>query len=237
MESLTFKLTDFEGPLDLLLHLIAKNKLNIYDIEITLLIEQYLAFVQKAQEMNLEILSEFLEMAARLVYIKTVMLLPRHEEVEALKQELTGELLEYQACKRAAKNLSALYLGDQLFVRVPQSLPMDMTYHLTHSPQILLQALASLAGKRNRRLPPPVDAFSAQIKTEYVPVESKISEVLKLAYREESFSFAELFHRDEGRSSMVATFLAVLELLKSKRLWLYERSGEYILTKNAEGLS
>ena len=108
MEQLTFKLDQFEGPLDLLLFLISKHKLNIYDIEIAKLLEQYMAYIDEAQFQNMEVASEFLEMASRLVYLKTVSLLPRHEEEEdKLKQELTGQLLEYQACKQVAALLAA----------------------------------------------------------------------------------------------------------------------------------
>ena len=93
MEQLSFKLEVFEGPLDLLLHLIAKHKLDIQDIEISSLLEQYLEYIAQMKLADLEVASEFLEMAARLVYIKTVSLLPKHEEAEELKRELTGELL------------------------------------------------------------------------------------------------------------------------------------------------
>ena len=97
MDKISYKLPVFEGPMDLLLHLINKHKLNIYDIPILELVEQYVAAVRQMQEdENLEVTSEFLEMAVRLVYLKTVSLLPVHEEADQLKKELTGELLEYR---------------------------------------------------------------------------------------------------------------------------------------------
>ena len=99
MEQLEFKLEVFEGPLDVLLHLIAKHKLNIYDIPITALLEQYLDYIEQMKMADLEVTSDFLAMAAHLVYIKTVSLLPKHEEAETLKQELQGQLLEYQLCR------------------------------------------------------------------------------------------------------------------------------------------
>ena len=102
METLSYKLEVFEGPLDLLLTLIAKNKLNIYDIPITLLLEQYMEQIERMQSENLDIASEFLEMAARLVHIKSVSLLPKREEEEALRRELTGQLLEDQQCWQTA---------------------------------------------------------------------------------------------------------------------------------------
>ena len=103
--TLSYKLESFEGPLDLLLQLIARNKLNIYDIQLTVLFEQYMQQIELMKEQNLEIASEFLEMAARLIYMKTVSLMPRHDEIEQLKQELTGELLEYQVCQEMAGKL------------------------------------------------------------------------------------------------------------------------------------
>ena len=96
METLSYKLEVFEGPLDLLLTLIAKNKLNIYDIPIALLLEQYMEQIERMQAENLDVASEFLEMAARLVHIKSVSLLPKREEEEVLRRELTGQLLEYK---------------------------------------------------------------------------------------------------------------------------------------------
>ena len=103
MEALAFHLENFEGPLELLLHLISRHKMKVTDIEIGALLTQYLDYVGKMQEANLEISSAFLEMAARLVYIKTVSLLPRHEEAAELKKELEGQLIEYQRAKEAAK--------------------------------------------------------------------------------------------------------------------------------------
>ena len=105
MEQPSYKLEIFEGPMDLLLHLISKHKLNINDIPIIELVNQYLDYVRKMQEEDFDIAGEFLEMAARLIYIKTVSLLPRHEEAETLKKELTGELIEYRDCKLMAKEL------------------------------------------------------------------------------------------------------------------------------------
>ena len=95
MSTLNYKIEVFEGPMDLLLHLISKHKLNIYDIPIVELVEQYLAYVNEMKNHDLEVASEFLEMASRLIYMKTVSLLPKHEEIEELKKELTGELLAF----------------------------------------------------------------------------------------------------------------------------------------------
>ena len=99
MEKLSYKLPAFEGPLDLLLYLVSKNKLNIFDIQISELVDQYTEHIDVMKEQNMDITSEFLEMAARLIYIKTVYLLPKHEEADELKKELSGQLIEYQQQK------------------------------------------------------------------------------------------------------------------------------------------
>ena len=118
MEILTYKLDVFEGPLDVLLNLITKHKLNIYDIEISKLLEQYMAFIDEAHRQDLELAGEFLEMAARLIYIKTAALLPKPEEAEQLKKELEGALIELSLCKIAAKELSERSVGSEIFVRI-----------------------------------------------------------------------------------------------------------------------
>ena len=107
MDQISYKLDVFEGPMDLLLSLIAKHKLNIYDIPIVELVDQYLDYVRRMQDEDMYVASEFLEMAARLVYLKTVSLLPVHEEADELKRELTGELIEYRDCKLMAEKLSS----------------------------------------------------------------------------------------------------------------------------------
>ena len=116
---MTFSLADFEGPLDLLLALISKNKMNIYDIRIMELIDQYLAVVQEGRDGGMEAASEFIEMAARLIYMKSVFLLPRTEEQERLKEELTGQLVEYSACKAVAARLGERARQVFLAVRAP----------------------------------------------------------------------------------------------------------------------
>ena len=125
---LSYKLESFEGPLDLLLQLIARNKLNIYDIKITVLVDQYIEQINAFKEQNLEIASEFLEMAARLIYMKTVSLLPKHDEIEKLKDELTGELLEYKVCKEMAEKLGNMMGGFDRFVRPPEEPELDQTF-------------------------------------------------------------------------------------------------------------
>ena len=121
MEQINYKLEVFEGPMDLLLSLISKHKLDIYDIPIMELVEQYTDYVRRMQEADMDVASEFLEMAARLVYIKTVSLLPKSEEAEELKRELTGELLEYRDCQIMAGKLKDTAGGFELYTKATRT--------------------------------------------------------------------------------------------------------------------
>jgi segregation and condensation protein A len=153
MSSAQFKLDMFEGPLDLLLHLISKHKLNIHDIEISLLLEQYLEYMHQLDHEDLEDAADFLEMAARLIYIKTVSLLPQDEEAVELKKELEGRLIEYSQCKLLANELGKVYAGGNIFVRKPAAIPVDKTYAREHDPQVLLEAYLGLSEKARNEKP------------------------------------------------------------------------------------
>lgn len=217
-ETLSYKLDVFEGPLDLLLNLIAKNKLNIYDIPIAELLEQYMAQIHEMQAADMDVASEFLEMAARLVHIKSVSLLPKKEEEAALKQELTGQLLEYQQCKEAAMHLRERFSLDGI-VRAQADIPADLTYKRHHKPQELLSAYLSMLGKKKPPEPQkPEDTISKLITRRVVSVASQIVFVLRSLWKKRHVSLKELFRGKNDPSERVAAFLAVLELVKDKRL-------------------
>lgn len=217
-ETLSYKFDVFEGPLDLLLNLIAKNKLNIYDIPIAELLEQYMAQIHEMQAADMDVASEFLEMAARLVHIKSVSLLPKKEEEAALKQELTGQLLEYQQCKEAAMRLRERFSLDGI-VRAQADIPADLTYKRHHKPQELLSAYLSMLGKKKPPEPQkPEDTISKLITRRVVSVASQIVFVLRSLWKRRHVSLKELFRGKNDPSERVAAFLAVLELVKDKRL-------------------
>lgn len=217
-ETLSYKLDVFEGPLDLLLNLIAKNKLNIYDIPIAELLEQYMAQIHEMQAADMDVASEFLEMAARLVHIKSVSLLPKKEEEAALKKELTGQLLEYQQCKEAAMRLRERFSLDGI-VRAQADIPADLTYKRHHKPQELLSAYLSMLGKKKPPEPQkPEDTISKLITRRVVSVASQIVFVLRSLWKKRHVSLKELFRGKNDPSERVAAFLAVLELVKDKRL-------------------
>jgi len=219
MTQLSFRLSDFEGPLDLLLHLISKHKLDILDIEISELLRQYMSFIENREDKDLEVASEFLEMAARLVHIKTVMLLPKHEdEAEDLKSRLTGELMEYQLCKLAAGRLGEMAEKHRLYVRKPMAIEVDNTYRMTHPASVLLEAAAASTGKATRRRAVEPEVFSGIVKRRVVSVSSRIIHLLRRFYNQNESEFSALFEDQRDRSELVATFLALLELIKGGRV-------------------
>lgn len=231
MEQISFKLEVFEGPLDLLLHLISKHKLNINDIPIVTLLDQYLEYIDRMSEQDMEIAGEFLEMAARLVYIKTVSLLPKHEEAEQLKKELQGRLIEYSLCKKAAELMRERYIGNVNAVRKPMAIEFDNTYSVIHDPQVLIEAYLNISTK-----PPEeqirTEAFNTITKKAIVSVTTKIIYVLRRLYKTGQCLMEGLFDGMTNRSERVATFLAVLELTKSGRIMLNDDNT--VITFNRE---
>ena len=219
MEKISYKIDVFEGPMDLLLHLISKHKLNIYDIPIVTLVEQYIEYVRQMQEEDMYVASEFLEMAARLVYLKSVSLLPVYTEAEELKQELQGELIEYRDMKLMAEKLAENTEGFSTFIRNTEKIEIDQTYKRLHETEELYSAYISATGKKFHLLPPPIEAFKEIVVKKVVSVSSKISSIFKkLSGKGKKTRWKTLFDDAQSRSDIVATFLAVLELTKSKKV-------------------
>lgn len=237
MEAINYKIEVFEGPMDLLLFLISKHKLNIHDIPIVELVEQYTAYIRNMQELNLDIASEFLEMAARLVHIKTLSLLPVHEEGEQLRRELSGELIEYAECKRVAQELSGRTEGFNCIERPPQKIEGDMTYTRIHDSLELLNAYIRAVGKRMRKMPPPLDTFRPFVARKIVSVPGKIRSIASFLKGKGKKRFSDIIRQSESRSDMVAAFLAVLELAKTNHIHI-DGEGENVtveLLKMPEG--
>jgi segregation and condensation protein A len=235
MEKLNYKLEVFEGPMDLLLHLITKHKIDIYDIPILQLVEQYVAYVREMQEENMDVASEFLEMAARLVYIKTVSLLPVYEEAEELKNQLRDELIEYRDCKILAGKLSQMTDGFNYSVReFAENVSPDMSYKRLHEPDELLSAYSVAAGKKLRRLPPPIDTFKAIVTRKIVSVGSKIESIVTSLKKKRKTKLFDIYKQAQSRSDLIAAFLAVLELAKNKTIYV-SGEGEDIQIELLEG--
>ena len=231
--ALQYKLPVFEGPLDLLLTLNSKNKIDIYDIQISDLLDQYMEQINQMQENQMDIASEFLTMASRLVYIKSVMLLPKYEEeAEELKKELSGQLLEYAVCREMAAKLGAVYDFDTFF-RAPSPVEFDLTYNRTHPSGDIAAAYISAVGRGKRKLPPSEQAFSGIVAHKIVSVNGKIIHLMRRLRHGKKLEYHEIFEVCEGKSDLVATFLATLELVKGKRIRI-DGTGENAVVRMIE---
>ena len=217
-QTITFKLEDFEGPLDLLLYLVSKNKMNIYDIEIVALIDQYVSMVTGLPVYQMESASEFIEMAARLVQMKSYFLLPKSEEAERMKEELTGMLVEYSACKEVAAQLRSMAEGVYTVVREPAEVELDTEYRLRHDVYLLEEAYNALQGRSRQKQPPRQEQFEPRTTAPFVSVTSRIIHVLRGLMTGRVRRLRQLFVKEGGRSQTVATFLAVLELVRAGRI-------------------
>ena len=232
-EQVTYHLDSFDGPLDLLLHLISKNKVSIYDIPIAQILEQYLDHLAQMKELDLEVTSEFVAMAAQLMYIKSKMLLPVYEEAEQgedPRAQLVEALLEYQRYKEAGGQLAQrMELGRDLYTKPPEPLgAAAREYHYTT--EVLARAVRTILDRYERKMPPPTALFSGVVGREPVPVSAKIQRILHLLARYRQVDLEQLLLESQSRSEVVSVFLAVLELSKSRRLQIDGVAGGYILT-------
>lgn len=234
MEELNFKLEIFEGPLELMLSLIQKHKLNIQDIEISVLLDQFMLYLDRMSEADLEITSDFLEMAARLIMIKSAALLPR-EEAEQMKRELQGALIEYALCKTMAERLKKRYLGDVVFVREPMEIEFDRAYHKTHQPEELMMAYSALNERVRRKASYRPRSIKPIVAKSYVTVFTGIVAVLKSLRRNGTVKMDELY-KGQPRSRTVATFLAILELSKEGRIFISEDGASVRLRTRADDI-
>ncbi len=225
MEILTFKMEDFEGPLDLLLYLVGKNKMNLYEINIMALIDQYTAVMATLQENRMEVASEFIDMAAQLVQMKSALLLPRSEEAERMKAELTGRLIEYSTCKKVAAQLGGRARDLFTAERAPQPLIGAAVYSRRHEPGLLARAWFDLMGRNLRRRKPAQERFEPLVAAPFVSVASRVIHLLRGMVKGTVNRMEQLFSAEETRSTNVATFLALLELVRAGRVTIDEGGG------------
>lgn len=222
METLTFHLEEFDGPLDLLLYLVSKNKMDLHNIPILELIEQYTSIIDGLGAQRMEAASEFIEMAARLVQMKSYLLLPRSEEAERMKEELTGELIEYSTCRKVAAQLGQMAAASFMAVRRPAEIELDSTYLRKHEPGLLPQAWFSLMGRSVRKKKLEPKQFEPLVAAPFVSVASRVVHLLKGLVGGKIRALRQMFRPEAGRSETVATFLAVLELVKAGRISIDE---------------
>lgn len=221
MEPLVYKIEVYEGPLDLLLALISKNKMNICDIQISIICEQYMDYVRTMEMMDMEVAGEFIQMASELMLIKSKMLLPKEEEDP--RDELVRTLMEYKTAKEAAEKLGVLekeyagrYEKDSMDIKPDKTVINQMDVDLLSN--ALARVLMRAAEKEQLAKSRPIESINPIIKKKIVSVPSKVVHLLKRMAKHPVMSFTDLFEDAESRSGIIATFYAILELLKVGRL-------------------
>ena len=227
---------DFEGPLDVIFLLLSKNKIDIEDVSITAILEQYLAYLDEMKRLDMEIASEFITMASHLMLIKTKMLLSSAEAAEAETELdlLRQSLLERRRREAMDQIRIAITLleprneiGRSMFTKQPEPLKRDGTYRYRHEPEDLLRALDEISQRNQRRLPPPTANFKGIVGKEPYPVAKKSGQLLRRLVLRGVERLKNLYRGNRSRSEIVATFLAILELCKTNSVTLEDDvSGE-----------
>ncbi len=222
------EMQDFEGPLDLILFLLSKNRMEIQDISISLICDQYISWLEARQRMDLEVASEFVTMASHLVYLKTRMLLSIEDEeaqgemdalIQSLEERRRNE--NYGRVRMLTERLGPMgEFGRNILLRGPESVQRGKVYEYDHERADLVLAMAEIQGRAERRLPPPSTAFREIVRQEPYPVETKAREIIRRIKEGGITRFLLLFKGSRTRSEIVATFLAVLELCRARVLRL-----------------
>ncbi len=230
------EMEDFEGPLDVIFLLLSKNKIEIQDVSITAILEQYLSYLDEMKRLDMEIASEFITMASHLMLIKTKMLLSAAEAAEAQSELdlLRQSLIERQRREAMESIRTAITeleprneIGRCLFTKEPEPLRRDSTYRYKHEPVDLLKALDMIAERNRRQLPPPTVNFKGIVGKEPYPVTRKTGEVLRQLILRGVERLKNLFKGNRSRSEIVATFIAILEMCKTGSVTLEDdNSGE-----------
>lgn len=222
MQELTYKLELFEGPLELLLSLVNKNKMDINDIQISVICDQYMEYIEEAQKMDMDIASEFIVMASELMLIKSRMLLPKlKEDEEDPRAWLSEALLIYQKAKEAAQTMLPMYAEySGRMVKDEDEIPPDKEIKAGLDPEILSKALSLMM----RRLEASENVQTTHIKplvrARVVSVEERIGSIVSMLRTRRRYTLLDILDAASDRSELIASFLALLELIKSRTVLL-----------------
>ena len=227
MEHISYKLDQFEGPLDLLLTLISKNKIDINDIPIAELCAQYMEYINAEENRDIEIASEFLLMASELMLIKSRMLLPKTEDEEDPRASLVEAVLEYQKAKLAAAKMNLLYATFGLrMVKEQDEISVDKTYVADHAPEALKKALERALSEVRISDEKAKEKFEPLVSRPRVSVLSVASSLVRSIKRSGHVYLDDYFSSSRSRSELIAKFMAVLEMLRSGFLGISDEDLE-----------
>ncbi len=232
MGDVSFKTAAFEGPLDLLLHLIAKNKVSIYDIPISEITDQYFEYLEECEAMDMELSSEFAVMAAQLLYIKSKLLLPVYdEEEEDPRAELVDRLEEYKRYKEISKTLDVMqHAMDESVFKAPENLdiPKVVIENKLMKPDLLYASFLMIMERNLAKKPLSPQNFSGVIGRKRVSIPHQSRYVMAKLKTKKKVDFEELFDGMTTRSEMVATFMAILELIRDSHMIVIEQGSKII---------
>lgn len=221
MEAITYKLEQFEGPLDLLLSLISKNKVNIEDIPISLICDQYMSYIREAETLDMELATEFLVMASELMYIKSKMLLPKAApDEEDPRAGLADALLRYQQAKQAAAVMAPLYAQySGRLAKDTDEISPDKSYVADQHVEALCAAMRRIVAYHDHMERFTPTAFQPMISSPIVPVEVKIAGILhRMRAHSGKASLRELLSDSVSLPDAIAIFIGVLELIKVRKI-------------------
>ncbi|MDO4563008.1 MAG: segregation/condensation protein A [Clostridia bacterium] len=234
MAEVSFKQGEFEGPLDLMLHLISKNKMNIYDISIGDITEQFFEYIRACEEFDVELSSEFMVMAAQLLLIKSKMLLPREEEDEDPREELVGRLEEYMVYKEIAALLDEeQHAADRIVFKGAEklNLPRVQPINMPADAGALLAAVTAVMERAKDRRPLTAQSFRGIVNRAAASVPHQSRRVIEILRQKRRMQFERIFDGMEERAEIIATFLAILELVRDKHMLLQERGDRLICVR------
>ena len=237
MDKIEYKLENFEGPLDLLLHLIEKNKIDIFDIPISAILEQYLDYIYIMEQSDLYVASEFINMVSKLLYIKSKLLLPKEENEPDPREELVQILLDYAEIKKIAEYLSGEFdIYKNRYEKPEDKIIYDFETEQENedgsiiilNPAVLYNILMDIASRR-REAPPTVESIRILTHKKIITMAEKTISIIRRLYVSESLDFISLLKNGGeiiNRDDIVATFAAILELLRTNRI---NMTGEDLL--------
>lgn len=241
MEDMKYHLESFDGPLDLLLTLIKRNRVSIWDIPIVEITDQYLEAIEGIEKSKLDDTSEFIVLASQLLYIKSKMLLPKEEkeeDEEDPREELAQRLYEYKKFKEASQEMRKSEFSSKYMVfREEEKIKFPIPeYSRHHELSELADAFNSIYQRRIRKAKPEKRAFSGIVGREKVSVDDMVEKICNVLHKRRRVGFASLFREEDSRPEMIATFLAVLEMIKLRRIRADydENREEFIISSNAE---
>ena len=237
MESvITYRIEQFEGPLDLLLTLIHKNKVNIEDIPIALICDQYLEYIKAAQDLDMELAGEFIVMASELMLIKSRLLLPRvNEDEKDPRKELADALLRYQQAKQASAKMAPLYQKfSGRMVKDTDEISVDTTYVADQQVTSLCLAVRRIIAANESRPKAERQVFAPMIAKPIIPVDVKIVGILHHIDKKKKPSMKELLSDATSLPDLIAIFLGILELIKVRKILIDEDPDSYTVIHGSD---